>query len=258
MVKRVSASCALKTIAASLCKRAASLCKLKLCATALATSLPSQREGVAQKTLRTLFVVAMTTHAAASSVLMLRPRPGGVALYMALKALAAGCMSEDGLADWVDASAKHSKRQALSALKAPGVGAFGGCALALALALEYQALTSMPASDAITASFVGASHGALAMAWHWATTAHAYDDQFVKPSRANVMAWSAATFASSWAACGLKRSLLLMATQAALVAGMNTWTVCKLGGRTGDSLGAVRKAMEVASLMAWTNLFHKS
>ena len=181
--------------------------------------------------------------------------PPGVALLLATAAtcLLTGALHEDGLADTADALGAPTAERALEIMRDSRIGTHGALALGLVLALRITALAAMPAALAATALVAG----------HGASRASAVlvvaTSRYVRPAGAG-----------SFTARGLapRRLALALATAAlcllllALVAGPGpalgaalglaaghasrlAWEP-RLGGYTGDTLGATQQLSETA------------
>lgn len=167
-----------------------------------------------------------------------------------------GAFHEDGLADTVDGlGGALSRERALEIMKDSRIGAFGMLALLLAMLLKIAALAALPLREAILALI--AAHGlsracAVAMTWR---LPYARDDDSTraKPVIENVRTVDVVVAIS----CGLA-PLVVMGVHAivgliaALIASglLYRWFKRRLGGYTGDTLGATQQICEVAFYLA--------
>jgi adenosylcobinamide-GDP ribazoletransferase len=181
--------------------------------------------------------------------------PGWVAatLAVATSVLITGAFHEDGLGDTADAAgAASTGRDPQPVLKDPRMGAFGVIALVLSLLLRVGALGSLGPHAGFFA--LVAAH-ALARG----TSAAAV---VLAPSAGAGLGSSYATLASrsrglvAWfigvavAASCLRIDGLVAAAACAIVAfGMAVWARRRLGGVSGDVLGAIEQLGEVATLL---------
>ncbi|WCB93006.1 Adenosylcobinamide-GDP ribazoletransferase [Baekduia alba] len=160
-------------------------------------------------------------------------------------------LHEDGLADTADGLGVHGTRERrLAAMKDSAVGAHGALAMACALlvaALALAALDAAHAARALVAAHV-ASRAAMVVAAAALPNARAgagLGRSLAVAPRAAVVATAlaAATFVVAGAPAALG------AAAVALLAALAV-QVRAFGGRTGDTLGATGKVVEVAVLVA--------
>ncbi len=184
--------------------------------------------------------------------------PEGVcaAAALGLMALLTGALHEDGLADFADGvGGGRDRAHALEIMKDSSVGAFGALALLLATLLRWSALAAMsPISGFFALVGVAAfSRGLLPMAM-----------LFAPDARGTGLAASVGAPPRATAATAVLLGALILASTGlwlgwtTLFAGVFAilaaiWilriAVVKLGGRTGDVLGAAQQAAEVAALV---------
>ncbi|CAM3200872.1 cobalamin-5'-phosphate synthase [Paracoccus aminovorans] len=185
-------------------------------------------------------------------------------LAWALLALAAtawltGALHEDGLADFADGCGSPDRARALEIMRDSRVGSYGVIALLLSFGLRAAALAAM-APAAAAAALVGAA--ALSRAGMAAGLA------FLPPARpeglgrlagrasagqalaaaaigAAVLAWPAARDGQS---AGAWLAALACCAAAQLVVARSARR--RLGGQTGDVLGAMQQAGEIGALLA--------
>jgi len=216
-----------------------------------------------------LFVgaVAATVLALAGS---LWPMPVAVGLSMAATLLLTGAFHEDGLADSFDGLGGSADRErALTIMKDSRIGSYGAAALLSVLGLKWLALASLPIGWAVPALCVAhalsravavglncalpyagdAAHAkarplaqqvsgasfAVACVWPLAAVAffvmaQAGSDNFAMPSW---RAWLAACIAAAVVGLGCAR-----------------WFRKRLGGFTGDTLGAAQQLSELSVYLA--------
>lgn len=174
-----------------------------------------------------------------------------------------GAFHEDGLADTVDGlGGAMSRERALEIMKDSRVGTFGVLALIFALLLKIVALAELPLREAIPALIAG--HGlsracAVVIAWR---LPYAREDA---STRAKPVVEHVSTADVLFAAlCGVL-PLLFVGPHAALglIAAALTasllyrWFQRRIGGYTGDTLGATQQLCEVAfylaTLAAWNS-----
>lgn len=192
--------------------------------------------------------------AAFASVLLFVGIPASIAAALVLSAsvIVTGAMHEDGLADSVDGLwGGWDKARRMAIMKDSHIGAYGVCAIALSLLLRWLAL-------ALVLSF--------GMHWVVLMTVGAL-------SRANMVALMAIlpnardgglsrtvgrpAAATSWLALAIAALVALVCgygvvTLVALLAGVACGLIAKakIGGQTGDILGATQQVTEIAVLTA--------
>ena len=191
------------------------------------------------------------------------PAPLAVPLAIAVGLLVTGAFHEDGLADTFDGiGGGLSREKALEIMKDSRLGTYGTLVLVMALALKVGALIMLPVT--LVAAAIVASHGLsrLSSVLVIATSRYVRDEGTGKPVAGGVspaslmvaLATSAAVIAAwcvwhdpialAWAMAGLTLGHLLM----------RLFFEPKLGGYTGDTLGAVQQASEIGfylGLAAW-------
>jgi adenosylcobinamide-GDP ribazoletransferase len=183
--------------------------------------------------------------------------PPGIAAGLALTAglLLTGALHEDGFADVCDGlGGGRTRERALEIMRDSRVGAFGAIGLVMLLTLKWQALAALPPA-ALPGTLIVAhtlSRGILVpmtLALTYART----DNRVAQRMGARPDARLAGT-----AALALAPLLLLppAAWPGCLVAAAAVWLVCylwfrrRLGGYTGDCLGATQQLCEAAVLLA--------
>lgn len=175
------------------------------------------------------------------------------ALAVALEAALTGAIHLDGLADTADGLGAATKERALEIMREPAIGAFGASALALDLLVKTAALAAVLAGPdpvlVATAAFALGRAAPLALSWAlpYARAGGGTGTALADGARAP---WLAAGLALGIAiavgALGL-RGLALVAGAAAACLAVGLVARRRLGGVTGDVLGA---AVEVATTLA--------
>lgn len=188
------------------------------------------------------------------------PLPLAVGLSMAAGILATGAFHEDGLSDFADGmGGGHSKEKALAIMKDSRVGAYGVLALVLALLLKFEALLALCDSLPLAAATLVAAHAVsrLMAVSLMLTQRYIRDDDSARAKPA-AQRMSPASFAVALLtgtatlillhAAGANAAAVLAALIAALLMrAYLAWRLQKrLGGYTGDCLGAVQQLSELA------------
>ncbi len=175
-------------------------------------------------------------------------------LSMAIGILVTGAFHEDGLADTFDGiGGGQSRDQALSIMRDSRVGTYGALALILALLTKFAGLIALPSESVILALILAHSLSRLSSIIVIATSNYARTDGKAKPVAQGVTATSIIV--------GLMTGLVSLAIAStmlpafALAAGLGGAAVGhvgmrllferKIGGYTGDTLGAVQQSSEI-------------
>jgi adenosylcobinamide-GDP ribazoletransferase len=187
-----------------------------------------------------------------------------VGLAMAATALLTGGFHEDGWADTCDGlGGAVGRERALAIMKDSRIGAYGAMGLVLMLGLKAATLASLPLELAVPALLLAhtASRAAAVLLIRLLPYAGDVDHAKAKPlartiSRAGVavaLGWVALLGVALtlhhpawWAALALSLGLAAAAT----VVCARTWHQ-RLGGYTGDTLGATQQVAELAVLLGW-------
>ncbi|HEY8710437.1 MAG TPA: adenosylcobinamide-GDP ribazoletransferase [Burkholderiaceae bacterium] len=190
-----------------------------------------------------------------------------------------GAFHEDGLADTCDAlGGAVSRERALAIMKDSRIGSYGAVALVLALVLKVTAVAGLASS----AQTDGLAWAAMALIWSHAVSRaapvwlvwrlpYAGDAEQAKAKplamRASGMGLAVAgvwvgvasaaavavtvwTGASSWTA-SLWAALSALAACASATLCCARWLRRRLGGFTGDTLGATQQIVELVGLLTW-------
>ena len=190
------------------------------------------------------------------------PLPLAVALSMAAGILVTGAFHEDGLSDFADGmGGGYSREKVLAIMKDSRVGAYGVIALVLVLLLKYQALLSLCSEHSLffAAAALIAAHGIsrLMAASIMLTQRYIREDDSARAKPA-AQQLSHASFAIALLIALVPLDFLLIASPhfssvfAAVAAAFLmrvylAWRLQKrLGGYTGDCLGAVQQLSELA------------
>lgn len=179
------------------------------------------------------------------------PPLAAAGLALAAMVLATGALHEDGLADTLDGlGGGWTRDDALRIMKDSRIGAYGAAGLALALGIKAAALADLPAPVLLA----GAAASRLAPVCVMAMLPYARAGDAA--ARAAPVAAGPGGLAVA-ALCGLPLLLLLgwralpaLALAALLTALLALWFRRRLGGWTGDTLGAVQQASELGILLA--------
>lgn len=196
--------------------------------------------------------------------------PVAAGLAMAATLVLTGGFHEDGLADTVDGlGGSVDRERALQIMKDSRVGSYGALALVMVLGLKAAVLCAMatprPALSALAAwgwAHCGSRAAAVALLRvlpYAGDVAHAkakpMAQQVSREGLLVALAWPLFAGATILAAMGAQawRPLLAAVVSVALVAwACARWFRRRLGGYTGDTLGATQQLSELAALLAWS------
>ncbi len=204
------------------------------------------------------------------------PTPVAVGLTLALSVLVTGAFHEDGFADVCDGfGGGNSADRVLAIMKDSRIGAYGAIGVVLMLGLKWSCLDGLAVGMAVFAPLVIGAH----LVSRWCAGALMWSLPYVRSdgdskSRAAVEGFTArewliggiiglAAFSpiAAWAlresAAPVAWALLAGAVSAAATA----WAAAgyfrrRIGGHTGDCLGAVQQLTELAFLTAGLAVIH--
>jgi adenosylcobinamide-GDP ribazoletransferase len=171
-----------------------------------------------------------------------------------------GALHEDGLADCADGFfGGFDRERRLEIMKDSRIGAFGAMALILAILVRIIAIAAILQSGlwgAGAALIAAAAAGRTALVWHWidlpgARTGGIADKAGHPTENASVFALVtgiaiAAVFAVLFR--GIAPAILAAALAAAATVAFRSLCAAKIGGHTGDTLGAAAILAELAFL----------
>ncbi|MFG6461014.1 adenosylcobinamide-GDP ribazoletransferase [Roseateles sp. DXS20W] len=198
--------------------------------------------------------------------------PAWVAAVLALAATVAltGGFHEDGLADTFDALGGVVPRdKALTIMKDSRIGSYGALALGLSLLLRaalLAVLATRPPLGAVAALLASHALARAAAVGVMVSLPYGGDAEHAK-AKPLALAVAPRNFVIALAWCGLllaglasagvwpPRLLLALAAAAGVAWLMRQWLQRRLGGYTGDGLGATEQLAEIAVLLAFTASF---
>ena len=176
---------------------------------------------------------------------------------------ATGAFHEDGLADTFDALGGAVPRErALVIMKDSRIGTYGAVALVLSLGLRISLVAAFLASDRTAAAHaLVASHamGRTGAVWVMASLGYAGDAAHAKakplatsvPMVSTVIAVMSGLAAFAALACvdgRLLRWCMALLASVLLTLALRRWFLRRLGGYTGDTLGATEQCIEIVVL----------
>ena len=185
------------------------------------------------------------------------PTAIAVLLGMAATLLVTGAFHEDGLADSIDGfGGGWTRAQVLSIMKDSRIGSYGAIGISMALLLKFSALSALlavlPASTFCVVLLAGHGVSRLASTTLIAALDYARDDDSSKSKPLATRLTTGELLAA--ALFGLLPCLWLPPLQAAVALGLvglvTLWfaryCVRRIGGYTGDALGATQQLTELA------------
>jgi len=175
----------------------------------------------------------------------------GPVLALIVITLATGALQEDGLADVFDSiRATRTRGKMLAIMKDSRIGAHGAAALVLSFVFRWQALGSLHGNAWIRLpAALGISRAVVVLL---AASTPAQGEGLGRAFSESLPRWSAALALAQIAVLAtLARwpaAVRLVAVNLILVAILRRWFIVRLGGTTGDCLGAACQISEAASL----------
>ncbi|WP_160010547.1 adenosylcobinamide-GDP ribazoletransferase [Rhizobium sp. 18055] len=182
---------------------------------------------------------------------------------LAVQAIVTGALHEDGLADCADGiGGGRDREHSLSIMKDSRIGTYGAIALILSFAIRAAAIAAIARGAAPLAAALAlpavACISRSALVWHWQRLPPAKPDGVAaavgQPSEGIMQ--TALVSACALAALLIWPGLGLLPLVCALLAGGLTVMIftrlvrSRLGGHTGDTLGAAAQISEAAALCA--------
>lgn len=180
--------------------------------------------------------------------------PGSALVALAVIAALTGALHEDGLADFTDGLAGREPSERLAIMRDSRTGVFGTLALIFSLGLRAAAVTEIGRSGEVVAALAAAaaaSRGLMPLVTLWLDPA--------RPDGLGAMLGTPRQEAvATAAAIGALAALLLLGPGTGIAAlvlglaalfGVATLARRKLGGYTGDVLGAAQQVVEIAVLL---------
>ena len=209
------------------------------------------------------WVVGAVGAAVLSGALCVWPPSVAALLCTIATVLLTGAFHEDGLADVADGlGGSQNRERALEIMKDSRIGAFGALALVLALGLKLALLVVLAGqgAGAVCVAVVVAhvlSRFAPLTLMRWLPYVGAQDSK-AKPMADAVSAgalavavlWSAPALVLLFVVSGWLHGLVAVAAIVLATWGMAQWFRRRLGGFTGDCLGATQQVVELAIYLA--------
>ena len=174
-------------------------------------------------------------------------------LIVGVQALVTGALHEDGLGDTADGlGGGRDRESALAIMKDSRIGTYAAVALILSFGLRVSALAAfLPLLSSLGAASALLGTAALsraAMVWHWSRLPPARRDGVASQAIGSSVILSLLLFYA--AGIPVIATLAAFAAFALTVLGFGRIVSHKLGGHTGDTIGATQQLTEIAVLGA--------
>lgn len=183
-------------------------------------------------------------------------------LVVAAALYVTGAFHEDGLADTADAlGGAVSRERALEIMKDSRIGSYGAAALTVVLLLRVALLVRLQ-DQAFWVLLLSESLSRCGAVWLMTALPYATEDAHAKSRQLARAGWAQAVVALGWSvallafagaagAVPVRLGCLLLATGLAATWFMGWRARLRLGGVTGDVLGATQQVTSVAVQLAW-------
>ncbi len=176
-------------------------------------------------------------------------RPLAALLVLAAWALVTGGLHEDGLADTLDAfGGGRTREDVLRILKDSRIGTFGALALLFSVLLRWQALVGAPWAVLVAAQALPRA-GIVALAWLAGPATEGLGGAWAGQLRARHAAGTSALGIAIAAATLDRRAIPPLLLCAAVVLASAWYFRRRIGGITGDCLGAANQLQEIGVLV---------
>ena len=182
--------------------------------------------------------------------------PQGVSVLLAITAMVmvTGGLHEDGLSDTADGLGGGSnKRHRLEIMKDSRAGAFGVIALVLVIGLKWAGLAALAIGPAALALFVGAvaSRGMLPffMRYLQAAKEDGLSAEAGRPGFDRVALSLGISIVVAFIGLGFWLTIGVAFVVALVTGAMSFWVKVKIGGQTGDILGALQQLVEISVIL---------
>lgn len=181
--------------------------------------------------------------------------PPALAAFWALAAmiLVTGALHEDGLADFADGLAGRTREQSLAIMRDHQIGTYGVIALVLSLVVRSTAIALIAEPGAVIAALMAAGAASrLSAVLLMAALPHARSDGLSvavgRPSARLAATAFGLTFAMCWLLLPFGVALLVVLSAGLGAIAIGRMVLTRLGGQTGDVLGASSQLCECLAL----------
>lgn len=183
-------------------------------------------------------------------------------LVVALQIAVTGALHEDGLADTFDGfGASADPQRSLEIMKDSRIGTYGTLALIVSIGLRVAAVATLGAMLTPLGSFLAllgvAAASRAAMVWHWQALPSARPDGVADKAgqpEEKAASWAIALGVALLVVClsvsvGLLASAGALAAIGAVTGFFTRYAGTRIGGHTGDTIGAAQQLAEIAALV---------
>jgi adenosylcobinamide-GDP ribazoletransferase len=172
---------------------------------------------------------------------------------LATMVIATGALHEDGLADFADGLAGKTREESLAIMRDHQIGAYGVIALILSLAIRATAVALIGGPAAVFAALIAAdAAGRLSAVLIMAALPPARRDGLSasvgQPGKGLAAMALGITFAVAWLALSFGAAILLVLVAALSAIIIGVISLQRLGGQTGDVLGAASQLCQCLGL----------
>jgi adenosylcobinamide-GDP ribazoletransferase len=195
------------------------------------------------------------------SVRLNLPQLVAATVAVATSMMLTGCLHEDGLSDAADGFGGGATRErALDIMRDSRIGTFGACALIVSFALRVGAIADLPKASLVAWALIGAHAMARAgLPLFMRLVPPARPDGLAAQAGAPAAerAWASLVIGAIilWIALGLAATLIALVAMLVGNAVVALMSHRKIGGQTGDVLGAVEQVGECIVLMTTAGRF---
>ena len=185
-------------------------------------------------------------------------------IALAVQAAVTGALHEDGLADLADGLGGHDKAKILTIMRDSRIGTYGVLALIFSVGLRATMIAGIPGPGVAFAVLLAAaafSRGALPLVMNLMPAARAdgLAQAAGRPERRIAMLAMGIGTLTLFTLLPFSVALAAVVIGGVLAAGIIFWAHQRLGGQTGDVLGALQQVLEIAVLCgaaAWSSAYY--
>lgn len=193
------------------------------------------------------------------AMVMVAPVPIAALLTVLFWTMITGVLHEDGLADVADAlRAGRGVDRMHAILKDSRIGTYGAVALVFSVLIRWQAIANLGEAEPwrVAAIFVAAQSisraGLVALAWTSRPVRDGLGFQFLASLGTGSSLLAIAQGVIAAALCGPRAAILIVLGVYAILRLLQGWFYRRLGGVTGDCLGAASQIVECFVLLLFT------
>src|SRR5688500_2794889 len=191
----------------------------------------------------------------AGGFLLLQPWLGTAAaalLVIVFWSILTGAIHEDGLADVADAFRAHRSPERIAGILIdPRIGTFGALALLFSVLLRWHALQNLttPLLPSLVAAQAVPRAAMVVLGYIARPVGSGLGARFCNEMTAPIALAAAAQGVAAALWCGLRPGIVILAATGLLISLSRSFFDRRLGGVTGDCLGATAQLLEIAILL---------